>query len=365
MSVEAQRSTAKEADRFLDLVRRAGLWRSIDLRICAIRSGRRWVNLVTRCVLDHRPARAVARHGPVTRRSFRAWQVVRPIAELPAVVGGIVEGRTKLRPRSVSYGQPDQPGIDLRYGFNENPQSHRRREYDHWSSHALVGYGVSIWDAVRQAGHDPLELDGMIRHGPRAYDGLPDLVRGFCGRPAGLEVQGTSTVVELIAPMAVRFEREKVTRSPEGVTVGLRTAADVFVSEAELAWNVGLAGAPRHHGSIELCEGEWKADGDTLHWQQDIKVREDAATATFFILIGDRCVDTITVPLAGTSPRLRAHRVLDTDFSRFQEDLLPDGSRRAKEFEYAVGLLFFFFGFGVDPLYSQRATMRKLRLTSV
>ena len=52
-----------------------------------------------------------------------------------------------------------------------------------------------------------------------------------------MEVRGTSTVVEMIAPLAVRFDRERVTRSPEGVRVGLRTAADDFVAEGELAWN--------------------------------------------------------------------------------------------------------------------------------
>ena len=52
---------------------------------------------------------------------------------------------------------------------------------------------------VRQAGHDPAELDSMIRSGPNAYDGRSDLVRKLCARPRGPDVRRNTTVIELIA----------------------------------------------------------------------------------------------------------------------------------------------------------------------
>ena len=79
-------------DRFVALAPRGGFWESVDLRICAIRSGRRWVNLVTRGFLDHRAPPEVPRFSPVERQDFRACQVVRPIEDLPAVVHGIADG---------------------------------------------------------------------------------------------------------------------------------------------------------------------------------------------------------------------------------------------------------------------------------
>ena len=56
---QRRRSTEEDADRFVDLVKGAGFWQSIDLRVCAIRCDRHWVNLVTHGFLDHRPARSV------------------------------------------------------------------------------------------------------------------------------------------------------------------------------------------------------------------------------------------------------------------------------------------------------------------
>ena len=123
----------EDANRFFDLVSGDCFWRSVDLRICAIRSGRRWMNLITRGFLDHRSARSIPRFSPVERSRFRAWQVVRPVADLPLIVRGVANGTMKLRPRYVGYvGQSGQPATDTRYSFNELAGSYRNAEYDLW-----------------------------------------------------------------------------------------------------------------------------------------------------------------------------------------------------------------------------------------
>ena len=241
--------------------------------------------------------------------------------------------------------------MDMRCHFNEWTAPYSA-EYDLWSGHSLVGYGSSIWDVVRQAGHDPLELDGMIRGGPNPYDGLPDLARRFCGRLRGLEVHGTSTVVELVAPLAVRFDLGVVASSSECITVGLKTAAEVYVEKARIAWTAGAAGQPPRDGSRGLRECQWAGDGGTLRATLDLPIQRGESTATLLILIGSRCVDRVTVPLteAGANIRIRAHNTVDTGLDRFREQLLSTRLEKGKEFEAAVGLLFFFLGFHVDPL---------------
>ena len=346
-------SPEEQANRFIDLVSRSGFWRSVDLRVCAIRSGRRWVNLVTRGFLDHRLPRSIPRFRPVERRHFRAWQVVCPVADLPAIVLGIAGGMTKLRPRCVRYvDQSSQSANDIRYSFNELAGSYRTAEYDLWSCHSLVGYGPSIFDVVRQAGHDPFELDGMIRGGPNAYDGLPDLVRRFCARPRGLKIQGNTTVIELIAPLAVRFDPEKTSSSADRATIALRAAAGVFVASADLNWTVGNAtGGPLRHESIKLGEREWAGRSGALLTAVDLPVRYGDSIATAFVVISDRCVDRVSVPLASTasSIRIKAHDAIDPGLERFRKQLRGRGKDKPR-FEAAVGLLFFFLGFHVHPL---------------
>lgn len=217
-----------------------------------------------------------------------------------------------------------------------------------------MGYGPTIFEVVSQAGHDPFELDGIIRGGPNAYDGLPDLARRFCARPRGLKIHGNTTVVELIAPLAVRFDRESVASTSERVTVGLRAAADVFLEKAELVWTLGTAGEPLRHRSTRLGEHEWQREGSARRSQLHVPIRKGDDTATLFILIGDRCVDAVSVPLAGSNPRIRAHNVFDGSGHQFPEKLRDEQWRSAKQFETGVGLLLFFLGFQVDPLSAQK-----------
>ena len=73
---QRQGPTEEAADRFLNLVDGSGFWQSIDLRVCAVRCGRHWVNLVTRGFLDHRPVPSVPKFSSVNRSAVRAWQAV-------------------------------------------------------------------------------------------------------------------------------------------------------------------------------------------------------------------------------------------------------------------------------------------------
>jgi len=348
-----ERSSEADANRFLDLVSGNGFWRSVDLRVCAIRSGRNWVNLVTRGFLDHRLPRSVPSFCPVERQHFLAWQVVRPVADLPSIVHGIASGRAKLGPRPVRYlDQSSSAPTDIRYAFGELAALYRSAEYS-WTCHALVAHGSSMWRLVQQAGHDPGELDDTIRGGPNAYDGLSDLVRRFCARLRRLDIRESTTVIELSAPMAVRFDRERVAPSTGCLTVALRAAADVFVADADLIWTIARAsGEPVRHGSARLAESEWTREGGALLSKQDIPVRSGDTTATAFIVVGDRCVDHVTVPLASTasSIRIKAHDAIDPGLERFLKQLRPRGKDKSQQFEAAVGLLFFFLGFHVHPL---------------
>ena len=353
---QRERPFEDDADRFVNLVDGSGYWRSIDLRICAIRCGRNWVSLVTRGFLDHRAVGSVPAFAPVERSDFRAWQAVLPVRDLPHVVHGIVGGKAKLGQSSVQYTDGSgQPTLRMRCVFSDLAASYRSAEYDPWSCHALVGHGSSMWEVVMKAVPNPLDLDNLIRSGPNAYDGLSDLVRSFCARPRGLEIQRTATVCELIAPLAVRFDRGRVASSSERVSVTLRAAADTFVSTAELAWTVATADEPPRHGSATLDEHEWTDEEGALRSRLDIPIRKGDATVTLFVLIGGRCVDCVSRPLAeaGSNVRMRTHNIVDPDLRRFLGHLRPEGWNKGKEFGEAVGLLFLFLGFHVDPLYAQ------------
>ena len=248
--------------------RGSGFWESIDLRFCAVRSGRRWVNVVTRGFLDYRTSRSVPRLSPVDRQDFRAWQVVRPIADLPAVVRGIAGGMVRLRPRSVRYAQKSgQPTVDLRYSFSELAASYQTAEYDLWSCHTLAGYGSSIFDVVRKTGHDPFELDGMIRGGPNAYDGLPDLVRRVLrSAPSFRHSTMCSTLVARRLPvLSLRHLSTKRGGQPPSVSLFNPTPTDCLAISIPFVTSILALAKTRSHWSktqsrrsSRVCSHTWE-----------------------------------------------------------------------------------------------------------
>ena len=86
--------------------------------------------------------------------------------------------------------------------------------------------------------------------------------------------------------------------------------------------------------------------------QLDVPIQKGDVTATLFVLVGDRCVDFMSMPLAetGSNVRIKAHGAFDPGLRRFEEELRPVRLEKGTEFEAAVGQLFFFLGFHVDPL---------------
>ncbi|MYA42078.1 MAG: hypothetical protein F4Z31_10045 [Gemmatimonadetes bacterium] len=353
---ESKGSSDREAERFLDSVNRSGFWRFVDLRLCAIRSGDQWINLATRGFLDHRAGPSVPEYSPVNRPDFRAQQVVLPIRELADVVRGIASGEAELGDWTVRYtGASDRPVTDMRYGFGELGAPYHSAAYDEWSCHALVHHGASMWEVVMDAGHAPGELDGTIRGGPNPYGSFSDLIRRFCGRPGRLDIRGHSTTVELIAPVAVRFDRESAISAPDRVTLVLRAAADIFVAKAELGWTVGAAGQPSRHRSIELRDCRWVPDRESIRAEVDVRIRRGDSFMTSVVVHGERCVDFMSLPLAeaGGNIRIKAHSAVDPSLERFREQLDPARPDKSKGFEHAVGLLFFFLGFHVDPVGAQ------------
>ncbi len=271
------------------------------------------------------------------------------------MVRGIASGTADLKSGSVRYrGRSNDAPRNIQCVFGEAAAPYRSAEHDSWSCHALLVHGSSMWGLVREAGHDPFELDDMIRGGPNAYDGLSDLVRTFCSRPRRFDMRSSTTIIDLVAPLALGFDRGRVASSPQCVTVALRAAADVFVANAELHWTTVNTGEPPRHGSVSLGERDWKPGTGALRCRVDVPLRDGDVTVALFIHIGDRCLDSMSVPLAGSNPRMSAHNLCDPDGPRFTDKLRDDGWLNSKSFETAVGLLFFFLGFQVDPLSAQK-----------
>lgn len=342
------------ADRFVQSVAGQSLWRSIDLRILAVRIGRRWTNLLTRGYLDHRSPAALERLRTVERSNVKAWQVVLPVREVAEVIGGIASGLLRCRPRQVTYVSRSAGfAHDLAYRFNDVAIPNQAAAYPKWSAHTLIGYGDSMFQLITRAGIDPLDLDNVIRAGPVAFKGLADLALHFHDRPGSIHAHDTSSIVELVAPIAIRFDKVPQPLGLNSQAVGLRARARVFAKAGRLNWTViGASRTPRH-GSVELKDAAWKrSGGSSITAEVQVPLESSDRSANLFIEVGDRCVDQLSIPVGGAlrNPRIAAHCAVDPDLDLLRRGFSPRKRKEKKGFEPAVGALFHFLGFHVDPL---------------
>jgi hypothetical protein len=346
------------ADRFVAAVGTQGApWRSVDVRTLAVKIGRRWTQLVTRGYLDHRPPSRVERIPPVERGSLMAWQFVRPVEEVGGIARGFEAGCIRVRPRSLwVLGKGAQERHELHYYFNDLVAGYRTARYDSWSGHSLVGYGPGVWQLVQAAGLDPGELDNIIRAGSNPYDGYSGLVQFFHGRPEGLSPQQSSSVFELIAPLAVRFDVERTATSGKAVRFGVLAASRDYVRIANCRWTVVGEGPIPRHGVSPLSRRKWKDAGAELHSTVSVPLLPGDRLVTAFLVHVDRCLDRVSASVGHGAPnrRIAAHKAADTDLTRFHRHLFPRDWEGSREFEQAVAILLHFFGFQVDALYSQK-----------
>ncbi len=346
------------AQRFLDLVQRGGRkWRSVDLRTVAVRVGRQWMPLVTRGYLDHRRAEEVERLKTVDRDRLKAWQFVLPIQQLEPLVNGVVAGRIKVRPRSLFVIDGEAKSRhDVNYYFNDLASPYQPARYTLWSGHSLVAYGPTIWDLVRRSGLDPLELDNIVRAGPNPYDGFAGLVRSFHGRPGAFSDQSSSSVFELIAPMAVRFDVEGTSSSRERVVLGFRARARPFTRSAQLHWTVIRTDPQPRHGTTRLSDHRWKTVGAYVKAAIEVPIESNDIVLTASLVDDGKNLDSITLTTghARLNPRAVAHSTSDADLTRLRTALFPTDWNRSREFEQAMGVLLHFFGFQLNPLSSQK-----------
>lgn len=345
-------------DQFSKAVYRHGqLWKSIDLRTLAVKIGRRWVSLVTRGYLDHRPRNELDRLAPVSRPGLRAWQTTLPYADLGALLDGVLSGYVRSRPRGIHFsGRSEGLAPDINYYFNDISSAHRTAKYPFWSGHSLVGYGAGIWELIQEAGLDPLDIDNQIRGGANPYDGLIGLTRYFHGRPEGLDAPHSTTVFELIAPVAVRFDRPSTRAGSHEAILGLRCRSKGFAEHATIEWTAVTSNPVPRHGTIALKGLDWSRckDGFTA----EVQLSQDApARVQAHIVSAGVCLDRVSVAVgsATTNHRIVAHHLADEGLTELRKALFPIEWKNSQGFEAAVGALFHFFGFQVDVLSAQSA----------
>jgi len=192
------------------------MWRSIDLRIVAIRESGGWRNEALRATLRTDESVALREdlpEHPDVLAIHQSW----PIDHLGGLFGMLDSGALVIGPETIAVKQ-----------FVGNDQwqplsTYWVRGYDRAESRAKFGldWRTVVLQAYEATGRKPNSqrireiLDGQLQVGNPPWNGVVDLRHSFLGQPADEAARVDLKFVEVVAPIAVRFGAKSVVEGAE------------------------------------------------------------------------------------------------------------------------------------------------------
>jgi hypothetical protein len=347
-----------EAADFLAAVAKSPeLWRSIDVRVLAVRHENDWHNVATRCYLDPRDPRDVVRLPdlPVTEHAG-SWQEVLPSSALLGVIEGVEGGKLAVGGEIVKYLAPmAHPSAQL-YSFNRysliDLSERLYAPYRYWSAHSVGATGNSTWDLLQKVPGGRHTVDNELRAHKAPFDGLSGVAQFAIGSPDP-QTDQRLCLFEVFAPLEGLLVTERCSLRGGIIHFTLRAGSEAARRKLELGVFAVVAGdAVPYRTSLDLAGQDWTRDGPHYSLTSSIKVSR-AQFATLILRMSGVAVHRLTLidPLAGSgSVPLAAYRFFDADLHALTESLAQEGALDSSGFERAVARLFMLVGFHVDLL---------------
>lgn len=352
------------------------IWRSLDLRVFALRIDGAWHATVSRCVLDARDPDRVPRAadlpgvGPIA-----VWQERLPIADLRSLLEGVAAGEIRIGGERVLVRAPgdrlaDGPVIrpssvaGLPFQHVQFSQASPRLEWDRTQApaHALVftgPQGSAYLDRI--TGGRP-GLEGALRGLERPWDGVDAVTRLGLGTRFRLE-SSVLAAFEVIAPLGATLIRESCALVGGSLRYELSASGEAVAKRVSLGYSAEEDSGRHRSGSLRPSRRAWRAQRPST---VGASTRRCIATArldgtrqaTLLLRVGPFVVDRVVVeergPLGAGGVHLLAYGALDPELRALRTTLLPASLAQAKtakrDFEHAVARLLSLAGFRADAL---------------
>lgn len=359
MGSEAQRHVEKFGNAVDGL---PDLWRSVDVRVLAVRVSGMWRNVFTRCrLLPQNPPRS-ADHTIYNDGTIACFRDVLPIAELPSLLGELQSGVIEFESGEVSYLQRSLSGEGPLVPYEAYFEFYDAdRPYSVYNQYPLgVGAlrlmctGRDTTDALlRSSGVDMVSFNQRLRISNRPIDGLDALSRFVADRRASIS---QSSHIEFIAPFEISIVEAQSSLKRGELHVMVKSSSKRYARYCAINVFSPDAQASPVGGQIKLPARQWKrvATG----WEAHVSTRVGFAREVRLLLIcagweADQCRvrDFTSTP---NNPRVAAYHVFDNDLEILGGWLRQSGTRNSKHFELGIGRLLMLCGYQVDTFIESR-----------
>jgi hypothetical protein len=335
------------------------LWQSFDFRIVAVHVAGAWRPVAARGILTHEASEAVVRLADLPATStLRAWQVVRPLAEISDFLTHIEAGCLEIDGTSILFETHqfrDAPVRPWAFSMFERHLEHYVHRSLPWSSYVLRGSGDTTGELLHAVSGGWSGLDAAVQVIGRPFADLDDFIRPEFVAP-GYEWRH-QVQIEWMAPLAVRIDAD-ATRFDAGLLAyrvvaesrpALEHASLVVFDDAD-RFGVRAASPIRINIALPVDNAVAHPLGISLAGTVEIPAR---GQITLSLRVGTEPIQWLKrtdYAARGESARLAAYRVSDPDLSILDSFLSPKTDKARSGFAVAVGRLLMLAGFAVDVL---------------
>lgn len=339
--------------------RSRGLWQSVDVRVLAIHVEGSWRNLAMRAQLNPSRERQVRRLRSLPKASYlRAWQVVRPLSELNALLDEqqsaamLLQGDRVLFQRNAFYNPPFH-AYELSSFQQIVASDQLRRLAWPWPGYVLSGTGDNAGEIIQRSPGGYAGVDAVLRDLPRPYRSIGELARYVVG--SARWGQDHQSIAEWYAPLEAQLDLASTDYRAGTlryrVVAGSRRAlrhAQLFVHPQQS--DQFDEPIPKVKLPVASLRAEKNGRGVAVRGRRTIA---DSSGVTLTLRVGHEPVqwhDLKDYRSGDRNARLALYEVADPNAEILREWLFPSTKEQRSKFEVAVGRLFLLAGFQVDLL---------------
>lgn len=336
------------------------MWAWLDLRVVALRTGAKYANLATYCVLSAKAPSAAKRVKVLAHDDVLfAARITLPLGDLLKTLQAIEAGTLRIGDTAIEYESTNSSAPHRACEFN-NFRVHRiDRSFSGfaspWSGYLLETYGGNANALVYRIPGEWRSMDASLRNLPWFADDLGDLVAGVTGLRGWINAS-TLVGVRFFAPLEARFDptATALARGEANVCVlagsipALR-AATLTISRVDDENGIILASRTK----IErFAARETSAGHDGVRRVERRKHVPNARAVQFELRVGGEPVQVLKradYVSSNEDVRIAVYRALDPDLEVLRKRF--HASRKESDyFESTVGRVLTMCGFHVDVL---------------
>lgn len=351
----------REISTFLEAIGKTPrIWKSLDIRIAAIKIGRNWHNVYT-CItlLDKSMENIKKRKRINVLNSFSIWFGTLPESQLNKILQQIRLGElaADITGKKIYY-QKWQNELKNRTAYitwdiqlaSRNPSL----RYALWNEHTLSTYGDQFWHLLQDTNLREDEIENALRRSTPPIDGFGNLGEILGGNRE--LIQNTKSVgVNVSAPIKARIDEESTIFENGKLSFVLKAGTKYAAEQCDLGFTVPgkkndvIEKGPNENRRLKINPRSWKSVVGELIYEGTFSI-PDAESVTLLLQLGGHIIHRDTINARKDNPKMLAYQVYDHGSEHLLETLTYPRKGGGLGFDQAVARLFTFLGFETDIL---------------